>query len=840
MMAVQFQHQACAGFLLKCGADPNLRDVVGNTALHLAVLSCSPKVVELLLDHNANLDAKNKEGFTPLSLAVSKGQVETAEFLLRMGADVHARDQQQRTPLMMAASVGKMKLIQVLLHYGADISHEDTHGRTADDYACIYGYPSLSEQLSESAAPKKAEAARAGVEDFSKGGLKRSEKKGIGDGWSASAEQLDFTPKKQQEPKVTRCMKAFQQGRKTSSLPPVEEVEEAEDFLWASPWDSEEKAPEQHGKEEKKEVAVELEHAIAGCIKKYLLNGSPDEPNTTCSKNPGEHSGSTCHVSSPAKKRSLKEATDSSGVQEALAEFQSERHLFHQLLEDMQEQQLIQGRAVTVSQEWFNDIFHKLSAAAEKQVYMLEEMNKELKADCTDLREQIYKYEADKVKSEGNVRELQQELGEALKKLSVAEASLEVATKRCRNLEEANLGLEKELGEAKSKGNVRELQQELGEALKKLSVAEASLEVATKRCRNLEEANLGLEKELGEAKSKCREVEKQQLQYEHQIYHCMSSGKDRERKLREKSQKLKDLLSSPSETRARVKELEERVHCLSVENARLEGTVQQQKHMIEALEGTLQASASACQHLQDLITSLRAAQAAAEEQHQQQLQKQVVLSVPSKDLHSMRTERLKPGLHPEDHGSPLGRRKNEFLKQCESDRKKEKKLKELNCSVRVHLDRELETNKEVEKESERLDGFSRITQIIKENEEKMSLRDLKKEMQDGYSEVVNEFGKINTKLDELFWKLEADREKTKLRLSELRCESWGGTRNNWRSPNSSCMQRSRQLPRTDWNRAEPMTTMQRESCCSAGLETLNKNWTVKGDPEGEHCSKSKI
>ncbi|XP_071620750.1 ankyrin repeat domain-containing protein 18A-like [Heliangelus exortis] len=450
-LAVQFRHQACAGFLLKCGADPNLRDVVGNTALHLAVLSCSPKVVELLLDHNANLDAKNKEGFTPLSLAVSKGQVETAEFLLRMGADVHARDQQQRTPLMMAASVGKMKLIQVLLHYGADISHEDTHGRTADDYACIYGYPSLSEQLSESAAPKKAEAARAGVEDFSKGGLKRSEKKGIGDGWSASAEQLDFTPKKQQEPKVTRCMKAFQQGRKTSSLPPVEEVEEAEDFLWASPWDSEEKAPEQHGKEEKKEVAVELEHAIAGCIKKYLLNGSPDEPNTTCSKNPGEHSGSTCHVSSPAKKRSLKEATDSSGVQEALAEFQSERHLFHQLLEDMQEQQLIQGRAVTVSQEWFNDIFHKLSAAAEKQVYMLEEMNKELKADCTDLREQIYKYEADKVKSEGNVRELQQELGEALKKLSVAEASLEVATKRCRNLEEANLGLEKELGEAKSK-----------------------------------------------------------------------------------------------------------------------------------------------------------------------------------------------------------------------------------------------------------------------------------------------------------------------------------------------------------------------------------------------------
>ncbi|XP_030324393.1 ankyrin repeat domain-containing protein 26-like [Calypte anna] len=466
MMAVQFQHQACAGFLLKCGADPNLRDVVGNTALHLAVLSCSPEVVELLLDHNASLDAKNKEGFTPLSLAVSEGQVETAEFLLRMGADVHARDQQQRTPLMMAASVGKMKLIQVLLHYGADISHEDTNGLTADEYACIYGYPSFREQLSESAAPKKAEAAHAGVEDFSKGGLKRSEKKGIGSGWRASAEQLDFTPK--------------------------------------------EKAPEQHGKQEKKEAAVELKPAIAGCMKKYLLNGSPDEPNTTCSENPGEHSGSTFHVSSPAKKRGLKEATENSEVQKALAQLQSESHLFHQLLEDVQEQQLMQGSAVTVSQEWFNDIFHKLRAVAEKQVYTLEEMNKELKANCTDLREQVFNYEADEVKREGNVRELQQELGEALKKLSVAEASLEVATRRCRNLEEANLGLEKELEEAKSKGNVRELQQELGEALKKLSVAEASLEVATRRCRNLEEANLGLEKELEEAKSKGNVRELQQ------------------------------------------------------------------------------------------------------------------------------------------------------------------------------------------------------------------------------------------------------------------------------------------------------------------------------------------
>ncbi|XP_030317989.1 ankyrin repeat domain-containing protein 26-like [Calypte anna] len=185
-----------------------------------------------------------------------------------------------------------------------------------------------------------------------------------------------------------------------------------------------------------------------------ILQSSEESPGFSSKKNKdcfdentqeiqGEHSGST--------KTGLKEATENSEVQKALAQLQSESHLFHQLLEDVQEQQLMQGSAVTVSQEWFNDIFHKLRAVAEKQVYTLEEMNKELKANCTDLREQVFNYEADEVKREGNVRELQQELGEALKKLSVAEASLEVATRRCRNLEEANLGLEKELEEAKSK-----------------------------------------------------------------------------------------------------------------------------------------------------------------------------------------------------------------------------------------------------------------------------------------------------------------------------------------------------------------------------------------------------
>ncbi|KAF1438727.1 ANR26 protein, partial [Pygoscelis papua] len=138
-------------------------------------------------------------------------------------------------------------------------------------------------------------------------------------------------------------------------------------------------------------------------------------------------------------------------MQERLAQLQSENLLLRQQLEDMQNKGIIKEKVVNDVQDRFNDIFNKLRADTEKQVYLVEERNKELNAKCTDLREQVFKYETDKVEREGMVRQLQQELADALKKQSMSEASLEVTTRYRSDLEEDKLHLQKELEKVKTK-----------------------------------------------------------------------------------------------------------------------------------------------------------------------------------------------------------------------------------------------------------------------------------------------------------------------------------------------------------------------------------------------------
>ncbi|XP_070658073.1 ankyrin repeat domain-containing protein 7-like isoform X4 [Bos indicus] len=60
MKAVECQEEECATLLLEHGADPNVMDVCGNTAVHYAVFCQNVSLAAKLLSYDAYIEARNK------------------------------------------------------------------------------------------------------------------------------------------------------------------------------------------------------------------------------------------------------------------------------------------------------------------------------------------------------------------------------------------------------------------------------------------------------------------------------------------------------------------------------------------------------------------------------------------------------------------------------------------------------------------------------------------------------------------------------------------------------------------------------------------------------------
>ncbi|XP_053111042.1 ankyrin repeat domain-containing protein 26-like isoform X2 [Hemicordylus capensis] len=334
-------------------------------------------------------------------------------------------------------------------------------------------------------------------------------------------------------------------------------------------------------------------------------------------------------------------------LQERLAHLQSENILLRQQFEDLQNKGIIKEKVVTDVQDKFNDILSELRADFEKQVQLMEERNKELVTKCNYLREQIFKYEAEKAEREGALRQLQQELADSLKNQSMSEASLEVTTRYRSDLED----------------DKRQLQ-----------------------------------KEIDRIKSKLQESEEQYIQSKRHIHDLRSALNAKEHETSVECQKLQDLLVVSSERNNTIKQLEEHIQRLEVENARLEATTKQQTGRIEILQKDLQDSVSVHHHLEELITSLQTSNINLEEQLSHQVQKQNMLSENAQDIHSVLEEQLKSRSKLGIRVSELETEKLELMSHLEDERKHVKKLLELKQSVEMQLDQETMRNNELQKE----------------------------------------------------------------------------------------------------------------------------------------------
>jgi ankyrin repeat protein/serine/threonine protein kinase len=116
--------------LLEYGANPNLKDVSGQTPLHLAIVDDKIEIVKLLLEYLVDYNLKDNLGNTPLTLAIKKNRIEIVELLLQYGADVNLKDDEGRSPLYLAIMDNNIRIVELLLRYGANPNLKDDLGDT--------------------------------------------------------------------------------------------------------------------------------------------------------------------------------------------------------------------------------------------------------------------------------------------------------------------------------------------------------------------------------------------------------------------------------------------------------------------------------------------------------------------------------------------------------------------------------------------------------------------------------------------------------------------------------------------------------------------------------------
>ena len=95
------------------------------TPLHWASENNNQEMVELLIDHDANVNAKDKFGETSLYYAIEANKPDMVELLLDRGANVNAKNKHGVTLLNLATYKNKSVIAKLLLDHGALVSQTD-------------------------------------------------------------------------------------------------------------------------------------------------------------------------------------------------------------------------------------------------------------------------------------------------------------------------------------------------------------------------------------------------------------------------------------------------------------------------------------------------------------------------------------------------------------------------------------------------------------------------------------------------------------------------------------------------------------------------------------------
>lgn len=140
-------------FLVKAGADVNLKDRGNLSALFHAIDAHQDQVVSRIVDApQLELNARGKNGVTALMSFAWRDDAATVNKLLARGSDVNAADDDGDTVLHGAARSGGLPLLRALMDQGADANAKNKVGGTPLMWAAVYGNENAAAFLIEHGA----------------------------------------------------------------------------------------------------------------------------------------------------------------------------------------------------------------------------------------------------------------------------------------------------------------------------------------------------------------------------------------------------------------------------------------------------------------------------------------------------------------------------------------------------------------------------------------------------------------------------------------------------------------------------------------------------------------
>lgn len=120
------------------GANVNEINMFGVTPLMFAVSKSNVEIVELLIEHGADVSAEAEGSYTPLFYAVEINSDETipiVDLLLDAGANIEHRNYKGQTVLLYAAEMNSnQELLQHLIEKGANPNSNDNEGNNLEYY----------------------------------------------------------------------------------------------------------------------------------------------------------------------------------------------------------------------------------------------------------------------------------------------------------------------------------------------------------------------------------------------------------------------------------------------------------------------------------------------------------------------------------------------------------------------------------------------------------------------------------------------------------------------------------------------------------------------------------